>query len=133
MLAKLVCVHDRRWHQLRCLVAGEPEHQTLIAGALFRSSLAGGRLGVHALGDVRALGGEVVVDEHLVRMKNIVAIDVANPSDGIAHDLFDVELGLGRDLAADADDVALDEGLAGDAASFVLREAGVEHGIGDRV
>ena len=66
-------------------------------------------------------------------MKNIVAVDIANTADGIAHDLLDVELGLGRDLAADADYVALDEGLAGDAAGFVLREAGVEHGIGDRV
>ena len=39
----------------------------------------------------------------------------------LTNDRLVINLGLGRDLAADADDVALDEGLAGDATGFVLR------------
>ena len=46
---------------------------------------------------------------------------------------IEIELRLGRDFAADDDDVALDVGLAGHAAAFVLREAGVEDGVGNGV
>ena len=45
----------------------------------------------------------------------------------------EIELGLGRDFAADDDDVGLGVGFAGDAAELVLREAGVQHGIGNGV
>ena len=114
--AQFVRVHDRRRHQFRRLVAGEAEHQPLVTGALLRGGFAGRGLGIDALRNVRALRGQIVVDEHAVGVKHIIIIHVADPTDGIAHDLLYIELGLGRDFAADADDVALDECLAGDAA-----------------
>ena len=52
---------------------------------------------------------------------------------GSAHDLLDVELGPGGDFAADADNITLYERLAGDTAAAILRKAGVEYRIGDRV
>ena len=71
--------------------------------------------------------------ENLVRVEDVVVVHVADLAHGIAHDLHVIELRLGRDLAADDDDVALRVGLAGHAAVLVLREAGVEHGVGNGV
>ena len=53
--AEIVRVHDRRRHQLGRLRAGESEHQSLVACALFSGRLAFGGPFVHALGDVGAL------------------------------------------------------------------------------
>ena len=50
-----------------------------------------------------------------------------------AGDGIEIELGLGGDFAADHDQVALGVGLAGHAAARVLRQAGVQHGIGNGV
>ena len=47
--------HDRRRHQLRRVVAGKAEHQTLIARALLGRLLPFRLLGVDALGDVGRL------------------------------------------------------------------------------
>ena len=66
-------------------------------------------------------------------MEHVIVVHVADLADGLARDLREVELGLGGDFAADDHDVGLRVGLAGDAAELVLREAGVEDGVGDRV
>jgi hypothetical protein len=94
--------------------------------------------GVHALGDVGALDGEVVVDEDLVGVEDVVVVHVADAADGVADDLADVDDlvdGLGGaellvlelrdgDFTTDDDDIALHEGLAGDAAlRSILRQA----------
>ena len=65
--AELMRIHDRRGHQLGRFIAGITEHQTLVAGALLRGVLAFGGAGIHALGDVGALGGDGVHDEHACR------------------------------------------------------------------
>ena len=90
-------------------------------------------LRVDALRDVGRLLRHQHVHEHLVRVEHVVVVDVADLADALARDLDEVELGLGRDLAADDHDVRLDVGFAGDAAELVLREAGVEDGVGNRV
>jgi len=56
-------------HQLRGFRAGVTEHQALIARPLLRRVLALCSLGIDPLGDVRALRGDGVHDEHLVRVK----------------------------------------------------------------
>ena len=71
------------------------------------------------------------VDENFVRVKHIVVVHVTDLTDGVAGDLDEVELGLGGDLTADDGDVGLHISFAGDAAHLVLREAGVENGIGN--
>ncbi len=93
--AQPVGEHDRRRHQLRRFVAGEAEHQSLVAGALLGRLLALGGAGIDPLGDVRALARDQIGDEHLVGVKDIVVIDVADVGDGIADDVVDVDLGLG--------------------------------------
>ena len=129
LAAELVREHDRRGHEFRRFVGGVTEHQPLVARALFGRLLAFGRARVHALRDVRRLRGDGVHDEHLVGVENVVVVDVADVADGLAGDGVEIELGLGRDFAADHHDIALGVGLAGDAAVFVLRQAGVQHVI----
>jgi hypothetical protein len=122
-----------RRHQLRRLVAGVAEHQPLVARALLRRLLALRFARVDALGDVLRLLGEQQVDEHPIGVEHVIIVDVADLADALARDLLDVEARLGGDLAADNADVRFDVGLARDAAELVLREAGVEHRVGDRV
>ena len=133
LAAEAMREHDRRRHQLGRLVAGVAEHQALVAGALLGGLLAHRLLGIDALRDVGRLLRDQQVHEHLVGVEHVIVVDVADLADGVARDLDEVELGLGRDLAADDHDVRLDVGFAGDAAVLVLREACVEHGVGDRV
>ena len=133
LAAQAVSVHDRRWHQLGRFVAGIAKHQALVACALFGGLLALGLLGVHTLGDVGGLGGDDVHHEELVGVEDVVAVDIADLTDGIADDLHVVELRLGGDLAANNGNVALHIRFAGYAAVLVLREAGVENGVGNGV
>ena len=107
LAAEAMREHDRRRHELGRLVAGVAEHQPLIAGALLGGLLARGLAGVDALGDVGRLLRHQHVDEHLVRVEDVIVVDVADLADGLARDLHEVELGLGRDLAADDHDVRL--------------------------
>ena len=109
------------------------EHQTLVARALLGGFLALGLARVHPLRDVRALGGDGVHDQHLVRVEHIVVMRVADFADRLARDGVEVQLGLGGDFTADHHEVAFGVGLAGDAAAGVLGQAGVQHRIGDRV
>ncbi len=133
LAAQTMGEHDRRRHQLGRLVARVPKHQALVARALLGVALALGGFFVHALRDVGALRGDDVGHEDLVRVKNVVVVHVADLAHGVAHDLDVIQLRLGGDLAADDDDVALRVGLAGHAAGRVLRQAGVEHGVGNGV
>jgi len=131
--AQTVREHDRRRHELRRLVARIAKHQALIARALLGVLLAIGLPGIHALRDVGRLGGDVVVDENFVGVKDIVGVRVADAPDRAADNCLVIELRLRRDLAADDHDVALHERLARHAAVLVLRQAGVEDRIGDGV
>ena len=101
LAAEAVREHDRRRHQLGRLVAGVAEHQALVAGALLGGLLALGLARVDALRDVGRLLRHQQVDEHLVGVEHVVVVDVADLADRLARDLLEVELGLGRDLAAD--------------------------------
>ena len=133
LAAETVREHDRRRHQLGRLVAGVAEHQPLVAGALLGGLLPRGLLRVDALRDVRRLLRDQQVDEHLVGVEHVVVVDVADFADGLTRDRLEVELGLGRDFAADHHDVRLDEGFAGDAAVLVTGETRVEDRVGNRV
>ena len=133
LTAKAVRVHDRCGHQLRSFIAGVAEHQSLVTGTLLGGLLPLGLLGIDALRDVRALGGDDVVDEDAVGMEHIIVVHVADLADRLPDDLVVIKLGLGRDLAADHHDVALGVGLAGDAAHRILRQTGVKDGVGNGV
>ena len=131
--AEAVGVHDRRGHELGRLVACVTEHQALVSGTLLGGLLAVCLLGVDALRDVGALGSDNVVDEDAVGVEDVVVVHVADLADRLADDLVVIKLGLGRDLTADHHDIALGVGLTGDTAHRILREAGIEDGIGNGV
>ena len=88
------------------------------------------------------LVGNDGVEENLPRVKDVVVVHVTDLAHGIAHnfvhrnhvlELLTLLQIRDRNFAADDDDVALGVGLAGDAARFILPDAGVEDGVGTGV
>ena len=101
---------DRRGHQLRGLVAGEPEHHSLVAGAAV----------VHPERDVRRLLVDADQDAAGLPVDPVLGPRVADLLDGLADQAGDVDVGLGRDLAEDEHGPGAQRGLAGDPAERVL-------------
>ena len=135
-LGQLVGKRDGQRHELRRLVAGETEHHALVARAVVERAVAGllalERL-VHAEGDVRALLVDVRDDGAGLAVKAVLCAVVADLAHGLAHDLRDVHVAVGRDLAHDVHDAGRDRALAGDAAVRVLRQNGVKDRVGHLV
>gem|GEM_PF-3541633 len=125
--------HDRRRHQLRRLAARVTKHDPLVARPLLRRLLSFRLLRIHALRDVRRLARQVIVDEHLIGVKHIVAVHVADVANRRAHDRLVVQLRLRRDLPREDHHVRLHHRLAGDSAEPVLSETGIEHAVGNQV
>ena len=127
---------DGRGHEGGRLVAGETEHHALVARAVVERAVAGllalERL-VHAEGNVRALLVDVRDDGAGLAVKAVLCAVVADLAHGLAHDLRDVHVAVGRDLAHDVHDAGRDRALAGDAAVRVLRQNGVEDRVGHLV
>ena len=133
---KLLGIGDGSRHQLGRFVAGEAEHHALIARAVVERAVAGllalERL-VDAEGNVRALLVDVRDDGAGLAVKAVFCAVVADLAHGLAHDLRDVDVAVGRDLAHDVHDAGRDRAFAGDAAVRVLRQNGVEDRVGDLV
>ncbi len=134
--------HDRRRHELRRFVAGVTKHQPLIARALFGRFFAIGCARIDALGDVRRLFGDDVLDVDLVRVKDIIVVYVTDLAHGLTDDFVDrknraerfvVSQIWNRDLPTNDNDIALGVGLAGNTTASILFNAGVENGIRNRV
>ena len=89
--AEAVGIHDRGRHQLRCLVAGVTEHQSLIARTLLGGLLAIGFLGIHPLGDIGTLRSDDVVNEDAIGVEDIVIVVITDLPDCIAYDLSNVD------------------------------------------
>ena len=130
---------DGQRHELRRLVAGEAEHHALVAGALQVEHVVVVDVGAHLEGVRHALAdvGRLFVDgDHDAAGLVVVAVQrvrVADLADRLAHDLGDVHVGLGGDLAGDEGKAGGDERLAGHAAVRVVLEDRVEDGVGDLV
>ena len=133
-----MCKHDGCRHEFRRLVARVPEHQSLIASALFCGVLTFNFAGVHALRDIRRLFSDDVGDENFVGVKYVVVVHVTDAADRVAHELFDRQDTRQRlifrqawnsDLATYDDDVAFGECFASHATTPVLLDARVEHGV----
>ena len=130
---ELVGEADWERHQFLGFLHGVTEHHALVAGTLLVVFLAFGGLGVNALGDIRRLlvhgnehGAALVVELQ-------VGVHVADVLDGVAGDFLEVDDGLGSDFAGNHHEARVHECFTGDAALRVLREAGVEDGIGNLV
>src|ERR1044071_4081873 len=131
--AEVMGVHDRSRHELRRLICGVAEHQALVSGTLLRMPFAFGGPGVDTLGDVGALLGNGIDDEDTVGVENIVVMGITDLADGLTRYGVVVEPGLGGNLTAHHHEVALGVGFTGDAAVFILGQAGVQDGVGNGV
>src|SRR5690606_12508952 len=108
-------------------VGGIAVHQALVAGALVQ--VQAGAF-VDPLGDLRRLAVEG--DQHgtVLAVEAHAAIVVADVEDGLADDVGVVDHGIGGDLAGDHRHAGVDHDLTGHAGLGVLRQDGVEDGIG---
>ena len=131
--AQAVRKHDRCRHELGSFVARVAEHQPLIPGTLLRRLFASCLSGIHSLRDIGTLRGNVVAHENVVRVKDVVPVNVADLANRLPDDRVVVELRLRRDLTSNHNNVALDKSLACHSAEFVLRKAGVQYRIGNGV
>ena len=66
-------------------------------------------------------------------MEHIVIMSVTDVADCLPGNRVEVELGFGRDFTADHYQIALGVSLARHAAVRVLRQAGIQHRIGNGI
>ena len=84
---------------------------------------------VHAQGDILALRGDGREHAAGIAVKAFIGGVVADAVDHLAHQVVEVDEGVGGDLSEDHHVAGLGGGLAGHARTRVLGEAGVEHGV----
>jgi hypothetical protein len=128
-LVELVREEEGKGQELRGLVGGISEHDTLVTGTKLLKSL----LVVKTLSDIGRLllnGNEDVAGLVVEALLGRVVADVL---DGITDDLLVVEVCLGGDLTEDHDHTGLGGRLAGDLGERVLLEAGIEDGVRDLI
>lgn len=128
-LVELVREDDGQWKELRGLVSGITEHDTLVASTEILEAL----LVVETLSNVGALlfnGNENVAS---LVVKALGGIIVSNVLDGVTDDLLVVQASLGGDFAKDHDHTGLGGRLAGDLGGRVVLQAGIEDGIGNLI
>ena len=92
-----------------------------------------GNIIVGAQGDVGALAIDVGDDAAGVAVKAVLGAVIADGADDLARRAGDVHVAAGRDLAHDVDEAGGAGRLAGNAGTGVLRQDGVEDGVGDLV
>src|SRR6267154_795138 len=104
-------------HQLRRLVAGIAEHETLVSRALLQVQAFAL---VHALCNVLRL--LAVGHDHSagVGIEADGRIVVADALDGLAHHFGEIDPRAGGDFAGEHHHIVLDQGLGGDSGGFVL-------------
>ena len=123
-------VVDRGGHEGRRFVAGEAEHEALVAGAEVEFVVHGL---VDALGDV--LGLLVVADENgaTLVVDAVFGVVVTDALENVAGEVDVVDGGAGGDFTGHHDETGRAKGFRGDAAHGVLRKAGVKDGVRDLV
>ena len=119
---------DGRRHEHVSFVGGEAEHQALIACTLLARVAA-----IDTLSDVSRLFADDVEYAAGGAIKAHFGRVVTDAEHGLAHDAFDVDPGVGGDLARDDRDAGLDQRFDGDAAALVLLQNRIEDGVGNLV
>ena len=127
-LHQTVSVGDRRRHQHIGFVSRIAKHQALVARALLQ------RIGaVNALVDVRRLFTDSAQHRAGVGVKAHIGMHVANFTDRIAGDLFDINPGAGSDFATHQNHAGFDVGFTCYARFWILFKDRIQHGVGDLV
>ncbi len=111
--------HDRQRHQFVGLRAGEPEHETLVAGAAR----------VHALRDVAGLLVNRGQDAARFGIESELGARVPDVSDRGPNHILVFDHRRGGDFAGDDREPGRHQRLAGDASGRVLGEDGVQNRI----
>ena len=129
---------DRQRHELGGVVAGVPEHQALVAGALLVElvlDVTGAVLvrRVDALRDVGRLCADGDGDTAGAAVEALLRPVVAHVEDGLAHELGDLDVARRRHLAGHVHEPGRDQGLDRDPGVLVLRQQGVEDRVADLV
>src|SRR5271154_3378102 len=121
---------DRQRHDFRRLVAGEAEHQALVASALFLVQAFA--LG-DALRDIRRLRLDRGEDGATVAVEADLGAVVADFDRSLPRDFDVVGTRLAGYLAGQHDEPGLGERLERDARVGVLGQQSVEHGVRDLI
>ncbi len=128
---------DRQRHQLGRLVRGVAEHHPLVACSDAVDRVAVAVLSLERLVDALRDVGRLLVQRHddaaSVGVEPVLGARVADAGHRLAHEPWNVDVRGGRDLPGHDDEAGRDQGLARDPAHGVVREDGVENGIGDLV
>src|ERR1051326_7154286 len=122
-LSQLMRERDGSGHQLLILIHRVTKHHALVAGAT----------GVDAHGNVSGLLVDAGDDGAGVAVEAVKGVVVSDGLDGPAHNLLEIDIGLGRDFAGDHDQAGGGEGFAGYPADGIVGEAGVEDSVGNLV
>src|SRR6476660_7983432 len=124
---------NRCRHQLWRFIAGEAEHQPLIASALFRSTLSFCRSLIDSLFDIARLLAHLTNDPARIGVKNAISVDISDVADAGAYTLLKVKLRVAGYFAGDDDEIAFGECFASHATQRVLFKTSVENVIADGI
>ena len=135
---EIVREHDRQRHQRTRLAARVAEHHALVAGAgQLELVVAAGRLHFERTVDAHCDVGRLLVDRDADAARFRIEADrrlgVADVGDRLAHDLGNVDVGLGRYFTGDVDLAGDCERLDRDAALRIVFEDRVENGVGNLI
>ena len=115
----------RQGHQLGSLGTSAAKHHTLIACAT--------DLVIGAQRDICRLGVNAALNFYAIGIKSIASINIADLADCLASNLGIIHCSLGGNFATNQAKVCGNHGLAGNARSGILRQAGIQNCIGDRI
>ena len=129
-LHQTVRIMDGRRHEIGGFVAGVAEHQALVACAQVQMIVA--RM-IDRLGDLWTL---LVVSNHdraTFVIDAVVAVVVADASDGVARNLDVIDRGAAADFAGEQHKAGVAQGFGGHARRRILLEQGIENRVRDLV
>jgi hypothetical protein len=123
-----VAEDDGERHQFGCLVAREPVHHALVAGALFMIGLFR-----HSLGNVGRLAVDGDQDAGVLVVDAEFRIRITDLLQGCPDDPLDVRVSLRRHLSGDDDGAGGRQAFDGDAAVGILGDKIIEDRIADLI
>ena len=122
-LGELMRELDGHGHQLGSFVAGEAEHQALVAGAA----------GIDAHGDIVGLLLDGADDAAGFGVEAVLGAGVTDVFDDLARQVRKVDVRLGGDFAGDDHQAGGNKRFTGNATHRVVFHDGVEDGVGNLV